>query len=201
MPEPALTVIAVGQTRKKTEGGSAGRLAAGRRPGRDAEPAPKARSGKSSGKSGGLKGKAKKAGAGSSNPIARGFKLIVLLALMAVVGFALVLVVDVGASIVGRAPFFKDARGDITFADLFDKVGTRVLDRDVPEPKKKPAPSTKTQPTTQKKTSTVEAPPPKTSSTPQVAPSPEDYAKHVEPREDPEVEQAKARLDALLKNL
>ena len=198
MPEPALTVIAVGQTRKKTEGGSAGRLAAGRRPSRgDDKPAPKARSGKS----GGLKGKAKKAGAGSSNPIARGFKLIVLLALMAVVGFALVLVVDVGASIVGRAPFFKDARGDITFADLFDKVGTRVLDRDVPEPKKKPAPSTKTQPTTQKKTSTVEAPPPKTSSTPQVAPSPEDYAKHVEPRKDPEVEQAKARLDALLKNL
>lgn len=180
----------MGQARKKTEGGSAGRLAAGRRPGRGVEKPPAKSGGKSAGK--GLKGKAKKAG--STNPIARGFKLVVLLGLMAVVGFALVLVVDVGASIVGRARF-----GEITFADLFDKVSDRVLDRDVPEPKKKDPAKAAAQKTTT--TTKPEAAPPKTSSTPQKAPSPEDYAKHVEPQQDPEVEQAKQRLDALLKNL
>ena len=196
-------MAAVGQARKKTEGGSAGRLAAGRRPsrgaGRDVEKPPKASAGK-----GGLRGKAKKAkgsaGAssplrGRSGPVARGFKLVVLLGLMALVGFAGVLIIDVGASLIGRARF-----GDITVADLVDKVKDRVFDRDVPEPKKKPAPKAEKEKTEAskpaKKTPTSTLPPGA-----QPAPSPEDYAKHVAPTRDPEVDKAKERLDALLKKL
>lgn len=119
-----------------------------------------------------------------------------LLALMAVLGFALVLIADVGQNLVGGVRF-----GDITFKDLVDKVKDRVLDRDVPEPKKKAAAKTtpkaerpraggRTTPTTDTATPTQRAP--------LQAPSPDDYVRHVEPRVDPEVEQARARLDALL---
>lgn len=191
-------MIAVGQARTKAEGGSAGRLAAGRRPDRGGrgvdKPAKKAGGG-------GLKGKSKKASASSANPIARGFKLIVLLGVMAAVGFALVLVVDVGASLAGRVPFFKDGRGDVTFADLFDKVSDRVFDRDVPEPKKTTPKTVKTAPTKTTSSTKPELKAPETTRAPEKAPSPEDYAKHTAPQKDPEVEQAKQRLDALLKNL
>ena len=188
-------MAAVGQARKKTEGGSAGRLAAGRRPARgDDEPRSKSAA---SSKKGLAKGKKGKKGKLSANPIARLFKLIVLLGFMAVMGFALVLIADVGASLVGNVKF-----GDITFRDLVDKVSDRVLDRDVPEPKKKPAPKVTPAPTTKKPSSSSTTPSkPETPEPPRAplqAPSPEDYARHVEPRVDPEVEQARARLDALL---
>ena len=156
--------------------GRAGRLAAGRRPrgrGDVDKPAP----------SGAGKGRGKKGKASAPSAAARLVKLVLLLAFMAVLGFAVVLVVDVGVTLVGSVRF-----GQTTFADLFDKVSDRVLDRDVPQarPAKK---------VTKPKTTTT------TTRAPLAAPPPEDYARHVGDAVDPEVQAAKQRLDQLLNRL
>ena len=184
----AFRLVAVGQARKKTEGGSAGRLAAARRPGRGDDGSSSKTRDKEK-RPAGKRGKKQ-----SANPIARFAKLVMLLALMAALGFAVVLIVDVAQNLVGGVRF-----GDITFKDLVDKVQNRVLDRDVPEPKKRAPLKAKTErprPTTRAPTATEAATP--TERAPLQAPSPDDYVRHVEPRVDPEVEKARARLDALL---
>lgn len=178
----------MGQPRKRETpaGGTAGRLAAGRRP--RAERGERAERAEPKPAKGGLKGKAKKASTSSAGPVARLMKLVLLLAFMAFLGFAAVLILDVGSTLIGGIRF-----GDITFADLFDKVSDRVFDRDVPEPKRKTAKP----PTPQKPK--APSPPRESARAPAPAPSPEAYADHVAPVRDPEVEQAKQRLNDLLR--
>ncbi|MDP2342116.1 MAG: hypothetical protein Q8O67_14255 [Deltaproteobacteria bacterium] len=174
------------RSQKTPEHGSAGRLAAGRRPrARDVvEKAPKASAPSA-------RGKGKKGKPPSSSPAARLFKLVSLLVLMAVLGFAVVLVVDVGVTLIGNVRF-----GQATFSELFGKVADRVFDRDVPQPrpaKKIPAKTTTT--------TTARAPVPPAARAPVAAPRPEDYARHVQEPVEPEVQAAKARLDQLLNRL
>jgi hypothetical protein len=180
----------VARSQKNPADGSAGRLAAGRRPrGRDvAEKAPKTASKKASAPSG--RGKKQKT---SSSSAARLFKLVSLLVMMAVLGFAVVLVVDVGVTLLGNVRF-----GQVTFADLFAKVSDRVFDRDVPQPR--PVKAVKTPAKTVAPTTTTTARSP-AARAPAAAPRPEDYARHVEDRVDPEVAAARARLDQLLNRL
>ncbi len=146
-----------------------------------------------SGKAGkGKKGRGKSAPA---SPLARAFKLLMLIAMMASLGFAVVLVADVGFKVLGGMKF-----GQITFAELVDKVQDRVFDHDVPEAKKKPTPApkpTKPRPSSSSPTTRVEA----TDRAPLPAPRADEYVKAIETRPDPEVEQARARLDQLLKGI
>ena len=120
------------------------------------------------------------------------FKFCVLLVVMAVLGFSVVLVADVGLTVVGGMKF-----GQITFAQLVDKIEDRFFDRDVPLPK----------PRADKKTAAAKPSSPAPSSSPAVerapveAPRPDEYARHLEPRPDPEVEAARDRLNDLLKKL
>lgn len=117
-------------------------------------------------------------------------KLGVLVGACCVLGFFVVLVVDVGARLVGHLDL-----GGSSMAQLVDKVVDRVLDRDVPrvrdadrprrEPAHLPAPTTA----------------PRLPRAPQPATRPEDDARHVEARPDPQVEQAKQRLDEILRRL
>lgn len=145
-----------------------------------------------SGKAG--KGKKGRGRSAPASPLARAFKLVVLIAMMASLGFAAVLVADVGFKVLGGMKF-----GQITFAELVDKVQDRVFDHDVPEAKKKPPAAPKpTKPRSSSPSTTrVEA----SDRAPLPAPRPDEYVKAIEPRTDPEVEQARARLDQLLKGI
>ena len=190
----------VSRARLKPDASPSGRIATSRRaergPRADRAPAPttKKAPAKAVGKG---RSKGKKATAG---PVARFFKLIVLLSFMMMLGFGVVLVVDVGLTLVGGIHL-----GSITFAELVDKVEARVFDRDLPGPTKK-----KTEATPRAKARTKVAPSaaPTTTTAPVItdraelpAPSPDDYAKAVAPRKDVEVVEARARLDRLLKGL
>ncbi len=118
----------------------------------------------------------------------RAFKLVMLLAFMAVLGFAVVLVGDVGVSLLGNVRF-----GQVTFGDLFGKFSDRVLDRDLPQAKPlRPQPKTPTTTGPQEPTTTKRA------RAPLPAPRPEDYARHTADADDPQVQAARARLDQLL---
>ena len=132
-------------------GGTAGRIAArrvDRGSGRSAERAApkKARVQKSSG------GRGKKSARGEAPAVLKAMKLVLLLAFMAVLGFAVVLVVDVGLTLMGGLHL-----GNVTFSELVEKVEDRVFDRDLPEPRSsqkakappttsKPAPKAKAKP-------------------------------------------------------
>ena len=139
------------------------------------------------------KGKKGKHGPSTSSSAARLVKLVTLLLFMGELGFAVVLVVDVGATLIGHVRF-----GDTTFAGMFAKVSDRVWDRDVPQPKavkkqaaaaptKAPPPGSTTSPTSKAATRA-----------PANAPRPEDYARHLADAVDPEVQAARVRLDQLL---
>jgi len=166
----------------------AGRIAATRRKGRGpaVDRAERAPSGKAA------RGKKGKGRSAPASPLARAFKLMVLIAMMASLGFAVVLVGDVGLKVLGGMKF-----GQITFAELVDKVQDRVFDHDVPEAKKKPAPAPK--PVRPRASSPSSSEPAERAPLP--APRPEEYVKAIEARPDPEVEQARARLDQLLKGI
>jgi type IV secretory pathway VirB10-like protein len=164
-------------------------VAARRRPGaRGGDEA--ARPAKKAGKAGRAAGA--RGGKGPSG-ILRLVKLGVLVGAFLVIGFFAVLVVDVGMSLVGKVRL-----GETTVTELWDKVVDRVLDRDVPKapdpPKAQPRPA-------------KPAPPPKpvtAERAPLPAARPEDDARHVEERpaaRDPEVEQARRRLDEILGRL
>jgi hypothetical protein len=192
----------VGRAAKTAETGTSGRLAASRRKAwnerGDDRPAPagKAKSrGKAApaGRAAKAKGNAKQRSTSSPSLVVRFFRLVSLLACMAVLGFALVLVADVGLTLVGGMRF-----GQITFAQLFDKVQDRVLDRDVPKPVPKAAPRKAAPPVTSPATPSAA---PTTERAPEAAPRPDEYAKHLEQRPDPEVEAARDRLNDLLKRL
>lgn len=117
----------------------------------------------------------------------RALKLAVLVACCCLVGFFAVLVVDVGAAVMGRLDV-----GGGSFGQLVDKVVDRVLDRDVPRAREVERPR---------------AAPPKAPSSsraaraPLPAARPEDDARHVEVHADPQVERAKERLDEILRRL
>jgi hypothetical protein len=177
-----------GRVARPRENSNAGRIAATRRKGRGpaadrperAAPRGKAR--------GGPKGR----GAAPPSAFAKAMKLALLIAFMAALGFAVVLVVDVSMKVLGGVKV-----GDLTFSQLVDKVQARVFDHDVPEPAKKAPPKAKA-PATPRASSTPPAP---VARAPIAAPSPETWAKEAETRPDPEVEQARARLDQLLKGI
>ncbi len=178
----------------KPDASSAGRIATSRRADRGARADPPAKRVAPSG------GRGKK-GKATSSPAARFFKLIVLLGFMACLGFGIVLVLDVGMTLIGGIHL-----GQITFAELVDKVHDRVFDKDVPEPAKK---------RTEAKKPTAKKPASNTSSAPVAAdradapepraelpaPAPSEYAKEAAPRQDVEVVEARERLDRLLKGL
>ena len=190
------------RTRSKPDASSAGRIATSRRADRGARAEPPAKKVAASGGRGGKKGKGK----AKSSPAARFFKLIVLLGFMACLGFGIVLVLDVGMTLIGGIHL-----GQITFAELVDKVHDRVFDKDVPEPAKKKAEAQKPKPKKPASTSTtsasssapvaapVEAPAEPRAELP--APAPSEYAKEAAPRQDVEVVEARERLDRLLKGL
>lgn len=197
----------VSRARLKPDASSAGRIATSRRADRgparaERQPArePAKKPAKSAGKKG---GKGKKV---AVSPFLRLCKLVMLITFMAMLGFGIVLVVDVGLTLMGGIHL-----GSITFAELIDKVEARVFDRDLPEPmKKKPAPAAKPKPKAKRSpvvsSSSSSAPAavaelPETERAELPAPAPADYAKDVEPREDVEVVEARARLDRLLKGL
>lgn len=183
---PAFYVGCVARLKEKPD---AGRIAATRRKGRgpavdrDERPAPRSSGGR------GKKGR----GAKPPSAAAKAMKLALLIAFMAALGFGAVLVVDVSLTLLGGMKF-----GELTFAELVDKVQARVFDHDVPEPARKTpkapsAPKAKAAPTTSS--------PARTARAPIAAPSPETWAKEVQTRPDPEVQQARARLDQLLKGI
>jgi hypothetical protein len=120
----------------------------------------------------------------------RVFKLGMMVAAFCLVGFFVVLVIDVGARLVGKLDL-----GGSSIAELVDKVVDRVLDRDVPRAREldKPRSSTPRRSVAPAAPSTARAPRP--------AVRPEEDARHVEARPDPQVEQAKQRLDELLRRL
>ncbi len=187
------------RTRTKPDASSAGRIATSRRADRGARAEPPAKKVAASGGRSGKKGKGK----AKSSPAARFFKLIVLLGFMACLGFGIVLVLDVGMTLIGGIHL-----GQITFAELVDKVHDRVFDKDVPEPaKKKPeAPKAKAKkPVSSSTTSApVAAAPADAPAEPRAelpAPAPSEYAKEAAPRQDVEVVEARERLDRLLKGL
>jgi hypothetical protein len=188
----------VSRTRTKPDASSAGRIATSRRADRGARAEPPAKKvAVSSGR--GKKGKGKT----TSSPVARLFKLIVLLGFMACLGFGIVLVLDVGMSLIGGIHL-----GQITFAELVDKVHDRVFDKDLPEPAKKKAeaakPKAKKSASSSTASSSVAAAPAEAPAEPRAelpAPPPSEYAKEAAPRQDVEVVEARERLDRLLKGL
>lgn len=190
----------VSRTRTKPDASSAGRIATSRRADRGARAEPPAKKVAASGGRGGKKGKGK----AKSSPAARFFKLIVLLGFMACLGFGIVLVLDVGMSLIGGIHL-----GQITFAELVDKVHDRVFDKDVPEPAKKKTEAQKPKPKKPASSSTtssvpVAAAPAEAPAEPRAelpAPAPSEYAKEAAPRQDVEVVEARERLDRLLKGL
>lgn len=185
------------RTRTKPDASSAGRIATSRRADRGARAEPPAKKVAASGRSG-KKGKGK----AKASPAARFFKLMVLLGFMACLGFGIVLVLDVGMTLLGGIHL-----GQITFAELVDKVHDRVFDKDLPEPAKKKAEAAK--PKAKKPASAASSAPvaPPAAAAPAEpraelpAPAPSEYAKEAAPRQDVEVVEARERLDRLLKGL
>lgn len=112
------------------------------------------------------------------------------------IGFFVVLVIDVGAGIVGSMKL-----GDTTMSALWDKVVARVLDEDVP--RVEPAASRAVAPPAPRARRDVQGRGHEAERAPVQVASPEDDARHVETttRSDPETERAKARLDEILKRL
>lgn len=146
-------------------------------------------------RAGGKKGRGKSAHTPSA--FARALRLVFLMATMAALGFVVVLVLDLSMKVIGSVKL-----GQVTFAELIDKVESRVFDHDVPEPAKKG--------TSKKTTATVPPPreqtPPSSASSsspraPIAAPAPDVWKRDAVTKPDPEVEQARARLDELLKRL
>jgi hypothetical protein len=185
----------VGRAAKKSDAGTSGRLAAGRRGAwnerKDSGPPSRGAAGKGRG-AGKARGKGGKGGRSSSpSLLLRMFKFGVLLVVMAVLGFSVVLVADVGLTVVGGMKF-----GQITFAELVDKIEDRLFDRDVPLPKPKADKKA-----SEAKASSSPAPVKAAERAPIAAPRPDEYARHLEPRPDPEVEAARDRLNDLLKKL
>jgi hypothetical protein len=177
----------------------AGRIAATRRKGRGPavdrdERAPARASGK--------KGRGK--GHAAPSAAARTFRLLVLMATMAALGFVVVLVLDLSMKVVGTMKF-----GQVTFAELLDKVESRVFDHDVPEPSKK-ATAKRVQPSSAPSSAASPGSSPSMTSSsssasspraPIAAPAPDVWKRDAVTRPDPEVEQARARLDELLKRI
>jgi hypothetical protein len=181
----------VARAQKAESGGAAGRVAArrrdtsrdGRQPTRAAA-APKKRGG---------------ARASDGSALKRSLRLVGLMALMGLIGFFAVLVIDVSASLVGKVSL-----GDTTMSGLWDKVVDRVLDRDVPRLPDAPRARSE-RPVVKRPAPRVQAPTAEPVRAPvPAAPLPEEDARHVQqsaPRADPQVEQARKRLDDLLKRL
>lgn len=174
--------------RERSESSAANRIAARRRETtvERAKDAP-AKGGKAKG--------AKAKGKGRPSTIGRLFKLLVLIAAFLCIGFFVVLIVDVGASLVGSV---KLGQGT-TVAALWDKVVARVLDEDVPRPP--PSPARATPPKPVRPRATPMARENVAERAPVEAARPEDDARHVEPRRDPEVDRAKQRLNEILKGI
>lgn len=126
---------------------------------------------------------------GSGSGARRAIKLAFLITCFLVVGFFVVLVVDVGASLAGRLDF-----GGSSVAELVGKVIDRVLDRDVPRARE----PERTRPAQQRGSVAAS---PRTPRAPEPAIRPEEDARHVEARPDPQVEHAKQRLDEILRRL
>ncbi len=121
------------------------------------------------------------------------------MATMAALGFVVVLVLDLSMKVVGTMKF-----GQVTFAELLDKVESRVFDHDVPEPSKK-ATAKRVQPSSAPSSASPSMPSsPSSASSPRApiaAPAPDVWKRDAVTRPDPEVEQARARLDELLKRI
>jgi hypothetical protein len=167
-------------------GGAAGRVAAGRRAGRsDARPPAKAIA--AEGRK--AKGKAKKK---STSPMARLGKLVLLLGLMACVGFIGVLVFDAGLSVLGSAKF-----GTTTGSELWDKLADRFMDRDVPTSARAPVVGAARSRATPPAAAVAPAP----ARAPVAAPArAQDYVEHVTGT-DTRTDDARRRLDALMQRL
>lgn len=125
-------------------------------------------------------------------------KLALLVGAFVCIGFFVVLVVDVGSSLVGSVKL-----GDTTVSALWDKVVARVLDEDVPRAEATPA---RAAAHAQPRSPSRAAFPPEPARAPVRVASPEEDARHVDggarpARSDPEVERAKARLDEILGRL
>jgi hypothetical protein len=173
--------------RNDSTSSSANRIAARRRE-TTSERAPKvAKAAKAAKAAKGARG-----GKGRPSAIARLFKLGVLVAAFLCIGFFVVLVIDVGASLVGSVKLGPDT----TISAIWDKVVARVLDEDVPRPpaERPRAPVAAPKPRARAGAPVVER-------APVEAARPEEDAKHVETRTDPEVERAKKRLDEILGRL
>jgi hypothetical protein len=180
--------VARAAQRERNESSTANRIAARRRETTSERSVERAPKGKSKSAKAGKAGKA-----GRASGIARLFKLAVLVVAFLCIGFFVVLVVDVGASLVGSVKLGQDT----TVAGLWEKVIARVLDEDVPRPPvEKPRPVAPAKPR-------VRATAPAVDRAPVQAARPEDDAKHVDvdSRTDPEVERAKQRLDEILGRL
>jgi len=128
--------------------------------------------------------------------VKRAFKLIVLIAVMAALGFGVVLIIDVGSAIASRVSV-----GSVTVSQLIDKVKARVLDDDVPEARRRPESPRRGPAAPARRPSSSQRPSTEPERAPLPAPRPEEYARDVDVRPDPAVEEAKARLDALLGRL
>ena len=123
--------------------------------------------------------------------------MLMLVLLMAGLGFGTVLILDVGLTLVGSLKL-----GNLTFNELGHKVADRVFDHDVPEVKKKTgASSARSKPQPQSRAATEAPTATPAARAPLPAPAPDDYAKEVALRPDPEVADAKARLNRLLQGL
>jgi hypothetical protein len=175
--------VARAAQRDRNESSTANRIAARRRETTSdrSERAPK------KGKAGG-----KGARGGRPSGIARLFKLGVLIAAFLCIGFFVVLVINVGASLVGSVKLGPDT----TIAAIWEKVVARVLDEDVPRPpaeRPRPAPAARPAPRVR--------PAPVAERAPVEAARPEEDARHVDTRTDPEVQRAKQRLDEILGRL
>jgi hypothetical protein len=117
-------------------------------------------------------------------------KLAVLAAAFACIGFFAVLVIDVGAGLMGGLRL-----GDTTMAALVQKVVTRLLDEDVPRAQPTSPARSAARPKAERAPRVVERAPIKVA-------SPEGDARHVaDARPDPEVERAKGRLNEILDRL
>ncbi len=125
----------------------------------------------------------------------RAGRFVLLMLLMALIGFFTVMVIDVAVSIVGKVSL-----GETTVDSLWDKVVDRVLDRDVP--RVAPQSPRRAAPSRAKQTvAPVDTLP--THRAPLPAQRPELDARHVQapPHSDAQVDDAQRRLDALLKRL
>lgn len=151
------------------------------------------------------------AGRGGVSRVARAFKMLVLIVAFLAIGFFGVLVIDVGASVVGQVRL-----GEVTVAGLWEKVKDRFLDNDVPRTPEPPSAAQRSS-APRRPRAAPDAPTPASPASearasggrasearaPVPASRPEDDARHVDhgPRVDPQVERARRRLDALLERL